>query len=257
MRYASGVPIDLSHIKPGDSSAIAAPSALRERLAELQLAQIVHKRRAIVLLEGWEASGRRPAIRQLAGVWDPCHYTTHCVTADDPDRDRHWLARFWANLPGAGSTALFHGSWYRQVADERLLARLSDKAWARRCDEINEFEAQQRDHGTLIVKLFFQVSAEAQAERIARRDADPWRRHLVAPERRAMPPRDIQQEVWNDLLSHTDTRWAPWALIDASGDGATEAALGAIAAAFEKAIPLDPPAENDQTVVMLNQHKAG
>ena len=37
------------------------------------------------------------------------------------------------------------------------------EGWCRAAfDEINEFEAQQRDHGTLIVKLFFDVSAEAQ-----------------------------------------------------------------------------------------------
>lgn len=250
------MPIDLTKFERGDSAGGAEPGALADRLAHLQLAQIVHRRRAIILFEGWDACGKRSAVRRLAGAWDPCAFATHCLSA--PDQDRHWLATYWSCLPGAGASSLFHGSWYRYVADERLAGRLADKAWLRRCDEINEFEAQQRDHGTLIVKLFFHVTAEVQARRIAKRDADPWRRWLApSGDRRGQPTRELRQATWTDLLSHTDTRWAPWTLIDANGqDAGAEAALGAIIGAFEKNIPLDPPAEADK-VVPIGQQKAG
>ena len=61
---------------------------------------------------------------------------------------------------------------------DRVLGRLDDKRWARVCDEINEFEAQQRDHGTMIVKLFFHVTAERQAANLQAWMEDPWLRHL-------------------------------------------------------------------------------
>jgi polyphosphate kinase 2 (PPK2 family) len=255
MRYAAFVAIDLRKFESGDSAPTAEPSApLLERLVALQLAQIVHRQRAMILFEGWNGSGKRAALRRLAGAWDPCAFATHCPTGDD--QQRHWLAPYWASLPGPGATALFHGSWYRQVADDRLAGRLTDKAWARRCDEINEFEAQQRDFGTHLVKLFFHVTAEVQAERLAERDADPWRRWLVT-DRRMSPPRDIREGVWTDLLRRTDTRWAPWTVIDANGQGAgSEAALAAVAAALETGISMEPPAEGDK-VVMLGQQKAG
>ena len=71
-------------------------------------------------------------------------------------------------MPGAGDTAIFYRSWYRRVLDDRMLGRIDEKAVARAFDEINEFEAQQRDYGTLIVKLYFEVSAEVQEQRLAR-----------------------------------------------------------------------------------------
>jgi polyphosphate kinase 2 (PPK2 family) len=254
MRYASRVPIDLTEFERGDSIASAEPGAMIERLGELQLAQIVHRRRAMILFEGWNGSGKRAALRRLAGAWDPCHFATHCPLGDD--QERHWLAPYWASLPGLGSTALFHGSWYCHVADDRLAGRLADKAWARRCDEINEFEAQQRDHGTLLIKLYFHVTSNVQAERIAARDADPWRRFLVT-DRSVAPSREIREGSWTDLLRRTDTRWAPWTVIDANGQSAgVEAALAAVTEALEKALPLAPPMEGE-TVVMLNQQKAG
>lgn len=217
--------------------------ALQDRLARLQLAQIAHRHRALIVFEGWEGSGRRAALRRLSAAWDPCHFTAHCAPEVDKS-GRHWLARYWSALPEAGSTALFHQSWYGPLVADRAHGRLTDKAWARRCDEINEFEAQQRDHGTLVVKLFMDISPATQAERIAAIEADPWRRALRTPIVRAQPPREALQAAWSELFAQTDTRWAPWHLIDANDREAGEAAaLGAIAEALQKSVPLDPPAD--------------
>ena len=97
-----------------------------------------------------------------------------------------------------------------------------------------------------------------QARRILDRDTDPWRRWLApVRNRQPQPPRDIRVGVWTDLLRATDTRWAPWTVIDANDSGAgADAALTAIADLMHKSIPLNPPSEGD-TVVMLNQQKAG
>ena len=92
-------------------------------------------------------------------------------------RRRHWLAPFWSALPPAGDTTIFYRSWYRRLIEDRAAGLIEGKRWSRACDEINEFEAQQRDHGTLIVKLFFHVSADEQLKRLRERQADPWRRH--------------------------------------------------------------------------------
>lgn len=214
--------------------------SLADRLTRLQLAQIVHGHRAIILFEGWDGGGRRTALRRLAGMWDPCHFAVHCSGSDD-DRGRHWLARYWQSLPPAGTTALFLASWCRHLADQRALGAIDDRSWARRCDEINEFEAQQRDHGTLIVKLFFDVSVGVQAGRLAERAADPWRRWLATAG--PTPVRAALEAAWVELLQATDTRWAPWTRIDGNdGESAQQRAVGVIAEALEKTVPMEPPA---------------
>ena len=244
--------IDLTQYERGDLGPAPALPVASERLDRLQRGQLAHRRRAIIAFEGWAGSGRRGAIRRLAASWDPCAFSTHCPATEE--QDQHWLARFWTLLPGGGHTLLLHGSWHAQVVAERLAGRLTDKAWARRCDEINEFEAQQADFGTLLVKLFFHVTADVQADRLAARAADPWHRSLA--EVAARDPRQAQQSVWNDLLSHTNTRWAPWTPLDANGaDAGTDAALAAIAAAFDQAIPHDPP-RDQRAVSMVQQQSA-
>ena len=118
-----------------------------------------------------------------------------------------------------------------------MLGQLDDKRWARACDEINEFEAQQRDHGTLIVKLFFHVSAEQQVERAARAPGTTRGGGICCRRRcaRASASASVPSTSLHDMFAQTDTRWAPWQVIDANDKQAARiAALTAIADAAGK-----------------------
>jgi AMP-polyphosphate phosphotransferase len=255
------VPIDLTQFERGDpftGDYYVELAALQGRLAALQTAQIVHRKRALVIFEGWVGSGKKAALKRLVGAWDPCHVATRCAASRDGEGDdRHWLAPFWSSLPPAGDTTIFFRSWYRRIVFERVMGRIDDKRWARACDEINEFESQQRDHGTLVVKLFFHVTPQEQARRINERAADPWQRHLLSPENLASTEyRGRTQEAVTDMFAQTDTRWAPWRIIDANDERAGRlAALRTLADAFAKAIPADPPEENGD-VVPIRQHRS-
>ena len=91
---------------------------------------------------------------------------------------------------------------------------------------------------------------------VLQRREDPWRRLLVGPsEAHGAAQRGAYEQAWSDVFSHTNTRWAPWTLIDA-GDkhGGRIAALTALAERFDKAMPLAPPKEGD-TVVYLDKKK--
>jgi polyphosphate kinase 2 (PPK2 family) len=220
----------------------SALAALREQLAELQMPQIAHRRRAIIIFEGPEGSGKKQALKALVGAFDPCHCAVHETRRDRREAaEGHWLARFWRQLPAAGDTAIFFRSWYRRVLDERVQGLLDAKALGRAFDEINEFEAQQRDYGTLLVKLYFDVTAQAQERRLAERAGDPW---LAIT--RGDPPMRVADDGYDaavaDLRKHSDTRWSPWRMIDGNEEqAATLAALGAIADAWAEAMPSEPP----------------
>ena len=223
------------------SDVSSALRALREHVAELQLPQIAYGRRAVILLEGLEGAGKKNALRQIASAFDPCHFAVHCTDYDRRESSEgHWLARFWRQLPSAGNTSIMLRSWYRRVLDDRVLGRTREETIPRVFDEINEFEAQQRDYGTLLVKLYFDVSADVQEQRIAERRLSPWR------------PRQAQDEVIRadeaayqsalaDLRANTDTRWSPWRTIDADDEQqAALAALEVVADAWSKAMPSEP-----------------
>ena len=256
------MPIDLTLFERGEPFAgdpAEALAALQARLARLQVAQIVHRKRAIILLEGWTGAGKKAALRRLSGALDPSHFRVVAVPgADEADDDRHWLAPFWSSLPAASDTTIFYRSWYRRIIEQRIAGQADKKRWARSCDEINEFEAQQRDHGTLVVKLFFHVSAERQLAVLRERQSDPWLRHLLTEEEVAgLGLSDRVVEALHDAFEHTDTRWAPWSIIDGNDEMAgTLAALAAIVDKYEKAMPAEPPADGE-TVIQFPHQRAG
>jgi len=225
-----------------DPALNSALGALRDHLAELQLPQIAHGRRAIILFEGPEGAGKKLALKQLAAAFDPCHFFVYSTAFDRREANEgHWLARFWRQLPTAGRTSIFFRSWYRRVLDDRVLGRTAEDSVSRVFDEINEFEVQQRDYGTLLVKLYFDVSADVQEQRLAQRRQNPWRGRVAVEDFiRADDP--AYQHALDELRANTDTRWSPWRTID--GDDEQQAALAAlevIAEAWAKAMPAEPP----------------
>ena len=225
-----------------EGAGAGALAALREHVGELQLPQIAHGRRAIILFEGLQGSAKKLALRQLATAFDPCHVQVHPTAFDRRESSEgHWLARFWRQLPSAGNTSIFFRSWYRRVLDDRVLGRTPEEVIPRVFDEINEFEAQQRDYGTLLVKLYFDVSADVQEQRMTRRRQSPWRvRGAEDDFIRADEPR--YQSALEQLRANTDTRWSPWRTIDADDEQqAAVATLEAIADAWSKAMPSGPP----------------
>lgn len=220
----------------------AALADLRAHLRQLELPQVVHGRRAIILIEGPQGAGKKHALREIAAAFDPCQLTVHNIAYDRrQSAEGHWLARFWRALPSAGCTSIFFRSWYRRVLDDRILGRTDDAALTRAFDEINEFEAQQRDYGTLIVKLYFDVSAELQERRLEDRASNPWQSVIRNDD--LISVRDpAYRRALDDVRAHTDTRWSPWKVIDGNDeDEAAVSALAAVADAWQKAMPAEPP----------------
>jgi polyphosphate kinase 2 (PPK2 family) len=216
--------------------------ALREQVAELQLPQIAHGRRAIVLLEGPAGAGKKLALRQIAAALDPCHFAVFSTGYDRREASEgHWLARFWRQLPGAGRTAIFYRSWYRRVLDDRILGRTTEESIPRAFDEINEFEAQQRDYGTLLLKLYFTVDADIQRARLAERARNGWL--SISDRDESLSVDDAAySRAFDDLMAHSNTRWSPWRKIDGNDEAAASiAVLEAMADAWSSAMPSEPP----------------
>ena len=230
--------------KPFPGDAPAAITALQARLVELNRAQIAHGRRLIVLFEGWDGSGRKAIIRHMMASLDPCQASVHCATAPAfSQEERHWLTPFWTRLPKAAETSLYYGSWYRRAIEARARAEMDDASWGRALDEINEFEAQQIDSGTLLIKLFFHASDGVRDRRLRARAADPWLRGSLAGLRQI--DRDAVMAALTAMFAATDTRWAPWTVLDANDDTAVPiAALNAVVAVLEKKLPKQPPASD-------------
>lgn len=243
----SGLAIDLADYERGlsfDGDYDSALAEVQKRLEHVQVAHIVCKLRTMIVFEGWDAAGKGGAIQRLTAGWDPRHFHVWPIGAPtEEERAKHFLWRFWTKLPGAGEVSVFDRSWYGRVLVERVEAYTTEALWRRAYDEINEFEAQQRADGINIVKIFLHTTQEEQDKRLRARIEHPWKRWKVTPDDfRNRARRADYLAAMGEMFRETDTRWAPWKVIDANNKKAARiAALSHVATVLEAAVPNDPP----------------
>jgi polyphosphate kinase 2 (PPK2 family) len=217
---------------------------LQDRLAHLFVALHVHGKKAIILCEGWDASGKGGAIQRLTAKCDPRTYKVWPTAAPNAEeKARHYLWRFWRRMPAAGEVAIFDRSWYGRVLVERIEGFAREAEWRRAYDEINELEAQLGYDGAIIVKLFFHVTQDEQDRRFEKRLDHPWKRWKVnAEDLRNRARRKDYLAAIKDMFAATDTRWAPWTAIDGNDKKAARiAALTRVAEALGESCPAKPP----------------
>jgi polyphosphate kinase 2 (PPK2 family) len=229
---------------------------LQELISRQLVSLHLHRRRAIVVAEGWDAAGKGGAIQRLTAQCDPRHYHVWPISAPTADeKAHHYLWRFWNKLPADGEFAIFDRSWYGRVLVERVEGFATEAEWRRAYDEINEFEAQQTSDGTLIVKLFFHITQEVQDRRLSARLDDPWKRWKVTSEdfrNRARRPDYVAALA--DMFRETNTRWAPWAVIDGNNKKAARiATLRAVTDALSAHVPAKPPKDRPETAQLVQE----
>lgn len=217
---------------------------LQERLSRIHFAHIVHKRRAIIVFEGWDAAGKGGIIQRLTAEWDPRYFEVWPISAPTPEElSHHYLWRFWKRLPAQHNIAIFDRSWYGRVLVERVEGYASKAEWKRAYAEINDFEAQQIATGATLVKVFVHVTQDEQDKRLKDRLAHPWKRWKTGlDDYRNRAKRGEYLEAMAEMFKRTDTKHAPWIVIAGNDKkSARIAALTAIADALEAQVDMTPP----------------
>lgn len=192
-------------------------AAAQDLLREREFACYVRRQAAVIVFEGWDAAGKGGVIKRLTERLDPRGYDVIPVAAPaGEEAARHYLWRFWRDLPKAGHLAIFDRSWYGRVLVERVEGFAAEPAWRRAYEEINAFERELAAAGVALVKFWLHISPEEQLRRFRAREQDPAKRHKITPEdwrnRGKLP---LYLEAVGDMLRWTSTPEAPWTVVEA------------------------------------------
>jgi polyphosphate:AMP phosphotransferase len=192
--------------------------ALQVRLHELAWRMRSARGNVVAVFEGWDAAGKGGAIRRVTRSMDARLYRTLSVAAPtDEERAHHYLWRFWRHLPMRGNMTLYDRSWYGRVLVERVEGFAAESEWRRAYQEINDFEAQLVEHGTVVLKFWLHISPEEQLERFRERERTPWKAHKITDEDWRNRERwGAYEEAVNEMVARTSTPQAPWTLVPAN-----------------------------------------
>ena len=191
---------------------------LGERLAELgALLAATHSRSLLVVIQGMDASGKDGTVKHCMGPLNPAAVRVTSFKAPTVTELAHdFLWRVHAVCPSRGEVGIFNRSHYEDVLIVRVESLVPEDVWSRRYETINAFERNLVNEGTVIVKLWLNMSKEEQAVQMQERLADPtknWKFNIDDLDKRKKW--DEYMEAYRAMLEETSTDWAPWHVIPA------------------------------------------
>jgi PPK2 family polyphosphate:nucleotide phosphotransferase len=208
--------------KGGEKSAeTAAPTIERDRqkLSDMQkLLYAERKRSLLVVLQAPDAGGKDGIITHVMGAWNPQGATVTAFKEPTPQELAHdFLWRVHIHTPGRGEIAIFNRSHYEAVLVERVHKLIDKPTWKTRYQRIREFEAELIDDDTHIVKFYLHISKDEQLARFAQRLEDRTRNWKISEaDYKEREHWDEYVAAYEDAISATSTKHAPWYVIPAN-----------------------------------------
>jgi polyphosphate kinase 2 (PPK2 family) len=176
----------------------------------------VQQRPVVIVYEGSDAGGKGGNIKRVTEKLDPRGYVVHPISAPKgEDATHHYLWRFWRRLPEKGQIAIFDRTWYGRVMVERIEGFCTEEEWKRAYREINHFERQLVDFGTILFKFYIHIGKDEQLRRFQAREQTAYKAWKLTDEDwRNREKWDQYEEAVNEMLLRTSTLTAPWTVVE-------------------------------------------
>jgi PPK2 family polyphosphate:nucleotide phosphotransferase len=187
-----------------------------DRLQELLYAE--HKHKMLIVLQGMDTSGKDGTIRHVFEGVNPQGVRVASFKIPTQEELEHdYLWRIHKQTPGSGMITIFNRSHYEDVLVVRVHNLVPENVWSKRFAQINNFERLLSEEGTTILKFYLHIDLAEQKSRLQARLDDPtkhWKFNLGDLQERKRWVEYIQ--AYEDVLSKTSTRWAPWYIVPAN-----------------------------------------
>ena len=173
-----------------------------------------HKK-VMVLFEGRDASGKGGAIRTLTRFMNSKHYRVVALgKPSDAERTQWFFQRYVAHFPKAGEIIFFDRSWYNRAIVEPVFGFCTKEEYESFFQDVKKFEQSIVRSNTKLIKIYFSVSKDMQAQRFARRSNDPLRQwKLSEVDLQAQSLWDVFSEKKYKMLRDAEIKEAPWHVI--------------------------------------------
>jgi PPK2 family polyphosphate:nucleotide phosphotransferase len=182
----------------------------------------------LVIFQAMDAAGKDSTIKHVMSGVNPqgCQVFSFKQPSHE-ELDHNFLWRYTRALPERGRIGIFNRSYYEEVLVVRVhpelikaqripATKFDDGLWADRYQDINALERHLTRNGTLVLKFFLHISKNEQRKRFLKRLDDP-RKHwkFSAADLFERGFWDDYMKAYEEAISATSTKWAPWYIIPA------------------------------------------
>jgi PPK2 family polyphosphate:nucleotide phosphotransferase len=242
-----------------------------EKIASLQEKLYAQDKYSVLLvLQAIDAAGKDSCVKHVFTGVNP--QGVHVVNFKQPSKeelDHDFMWRIYKNLPERGLIGVFNRSHYEEVLvtkvhPEYLLNQnipnldsvndVNNEFWQNRYNTINQFEKHLHDNGTIIIKVFLNLSKEEQKQRFIDRIKTPkknWKfSYADLKERKRW---DDYQVAFEQMIKNTSTDYAPWHVVPSDNQWISRAIVSEILLEKLESLNLKYPQLNDDEMALLSQ----
>jgi len=206
---------------------------VREKLGKFQDTIYAHNKYAVLIcLQGMDTAGKDSLIREVFKDFNTRGIVVHSFKVPtELELGHDYLWRHYIALPQRGKFGVFNRTHYENVLVTRVhpeyimgenipgvdsVEDIHDDFWAKRFEQIKDFERHLAENGTLIYKFYLHLSKEEQKSRLLRRlekREKNWK--FSAGDLKERKLWDKYQECYEDAINKTSLPHAPWYIIPA------------------------------------------
>ena len=222
----------------------------------------------LVIFQAMDAAGKDGAIKHVMSGVNPQGCQVSSFKAPSPeDLDHDFLWRCQKHLPERGRIGIFNRSYYEEVLVVRVHEKIlksqklpeelvTKDIWDKRFKDIRNFEKYLARNGTIIIKIFLNVSRDEQKKRFIERVDDPdknWK--FSAADARERGYWKDYMTAYEEMIQNTSTEDAPWYVIPADNKSYARIAVASAIIEALDGMNLEYPKVSEEKIAELQEIK--
>jgi polyphosphate kinase 2 len=167
-----------------------------------------------IVFEGRDTAGKGGTIKAITERVSPRVFRVVALpTPTEREKSEMYMQRYVTHFPAGGEVVIFDRSWYNRAGVERVMGFCTEEQAKRFLEMAPALEQAMVDSGIILLKYWLEVGSEEQTRRLESRIDDPrkvWK--LSELDLLSYSRWDEYSQARDDMLTATDTGWAPWYL---------------------------------------------
>ena len=191
-------------------------SVIGEDFARLQRELKETNKSMLVIVDGWESSGKGMLLKDLTRELDPKYYEVSVFESPSKEDTSHpYLYRFFMKAPYAGQISFFDRSFYYDILDN---VELEGDKLEHLIEDVQFVERALADDDTLIIKFFLHQTRDELMENILELEEDPYK-HVRLDEKdyHHFMHYNKYYDHFTNVLEQTNYQKTPWSILYVDG----------------------------------------
>jgi PPK2 family polyphosphate:nucleotide phosphotransferase len=246
----------------------------RKNLVEIQDKFYAHNKYSVLIIfQAMDAAGKDGAVKHIMSGFNPLGVKVSSFKAPNSlELDHDYLWRHELALPARGEIAIHNRSHYENVLITRVhpewimnenipgvdsVKHIDKRFWEKRYKQINRFEKNLAENGTVILKFFLHVSKKEQKKRFLDRIDDPsknWKFSMGDLKERGFWKE--YQQAYEEAITNTSQEHAPWFIIPADDKWYARLAIASVISKQFGKLKLSYPSVGEAQKAELQKAKA-